>query len=164
MASIADQIAYRSHDVEDSITAGILAPEDYHAARLPLWDEVWAELGRIGDAHVRLPQVTRRLINRMVGDVLGETARRLEAHAACAVVDDVYGAQAVLVDFSAALRAAQRRAGGVPLERFYKDYRVLRGMVKGQMVISRIFQHFADRARGTGACSRRGCRATMRRP
>ncbi len=81
VASIADQIAYRSHDVEDSITAGILSAEDYHHAGIVLWDEVWREMGRIDDERVRLPQVTRRLINRMVTDVLGETARRLEHHA-----------------------------------------------------------------------------------
>lgn len=142
VASIADQIAYRSHDVEDSITAGILAPEDYHAAGLTLWDEVWEEMGRIEDERVRLPQVTRRLINRMASDVLEETARRLSAQGV-RDVEGVYRAQAVLVDFSAAFAPQNAALGAFLFDRFYKDYRVLRGTVKGQMVIARIFEHFA---------------------
>lgn len=140
VASIADQIAYRSHDVEDSITAGILAPEDYHAAGIALWDEVWSEMGRIDDARVRLPQVTRRLINRMVGDVLAETARRLEANG-IASADDVFRARAVLVDFSAEMTPLNDALGDFLMARFYQDHRVRRGTVKGQMIVERLFNH-----------------------
>ncbi len=146
VASIADQIAYRSHDVEDSITAGILTPEDYHHAALSLWDEVWGELGEISDERVRLPQVTRRLINMMVGDVLQETARRLKAHGITGV-EDVYGARAVLVDFSDHLKPRNDQLGEFLYERFYYDYRVRRGTAKGQMIIERLFNHLAHHAR-----------------
>lgn len=143
VASIADQIAYRSHDVEDSITAGILTEEDYHAAGIALWDGVWAEMGRIDDARVRLPQVTRRLINRMVRDVHHETARRLEANN-IRTLSDVQQAQAVLVDFSTEFAPQNEALGTFLFERFYKDYRVLRGTVKGQMIIARLFTHFVE--------------------
>ena len=49
VVSIADQIAYRSHDVEDSIVTGILALADFHSAGLLLWSEVWEEMGVIED-------------------------------------------------------------------------------------------------------------------
>ncbi len=141
VASIADQIAYRSHDVEDSITAGILSPQDYHASGVALWREVWAEMGEIRDERVRLPQVTRRLINRMVSDVLSETARRLSAHG-IATLDDVYNAQADLVGFSAGFTPLNEALGRFLFDAFYKDYRVLRGTVKGQGIIERLFTHF----------------------
>jgi len=150
VASIADQIAYRSHDVEDSITAGILTPEDYHAGGVALWDEVWREMGAIRDERVRLPQVTRRLINRMVSDVLAETARRLQQHNV-ATLEDVYGAQAVLVDFSDELKPLNDALGAFLMARFYQDFRVLRGTAKGQMIIHRLFNHISEHARGHGS-------------
>ena len=113
-------------------------PEDYHAAGVALWDEVWREMGSISDARVRLPQVTRRLINRMVSDVLAETARRLTQHA-IAALEDVYGAQAVLVDFSDAMKPLNDALGDFLMARFYQDFRVLRGTAKGQMIIHRLF-------------------------
>lgn len=146
VASVADQIAYRSHDVEDSVTAGVLTLEDYHAAGLELWDEVWGEMGEATDERVRLPQVTRRLINRMVGDVLNETARRLEAHS-IATVDDVYNAKAVLVDFSSELQPLNNALGEFLMANFYSDYRVRRGTTKGQMIIERLFIYFSTTAK-----------------
>jgi len=141
VASIADQIAYRSHDVEDSITAGILSLEDYHQAEISLWDEVWEDIGLIEDERVRLPQVTRQLINRMVADVLHETERRLLQHK-IKTLEDVYSSQAVLIDFSAEFSPRNEQLGGFLMERFYSDYRVRRGTVKGQGIIERLFNHF----------------------
>lgn len=146
VASIADQIAYRSHDVEDSITAGILSLDDYHSAGLTLWDEVWAEMGQIDDPRVRLPQLTRRLINRMVTDVLEETARRLKEHGVLSLAD-VYRAQAVLVDFSGGLGPLNEALGAFLMQRFYMDYRVRRGTTKGQMIVARLFTHLSEHAR-----------------
>ncbi|MBN2082948.1 HD domain-containing protein [bacterium] len=146
VASIADQIAYRSHDVEDSITAGVLTLDDYHQAGLQLWNEVWSEMGEISDARVRLPQVTRRLINRMVTDVLAEIARRIAANGIQSV-DDVYTARAVLADFSDALKPLNDALGAFLYEHFYFDYRVRRGTAKGQMIIERLFHHFAEHSK-----------------
>jgi dGTPase len=143
VASIADQIAYRSHDVEDTITAGILSEADWRGAGVTLWDEVWAEMGEISDARVRLPQVTRRLINRMVTDVLAETARRLKANNISSL-DDVYNASAVLVDFSAELTPRNDELGAFLMASFYHDYRVRRGTAKGQMIIARLFDYFEE--------------------
>jgi len=98
-------------------------------------------MGAIADERVRLPQATRRLINRMVSDVLAETARRLEHHG-IASIDDVYTAQAVLVDFSDGFKPRNDELGAFLMERFYRDYRVLRGTMKGQMIIERLFHHF----------------------
>ncbi len=141
VVSIADQIAYRSHDVEDSIVTGILTLDDYHGAGLKLWDEVWEEMGRIDDERVRLPQVTRRLINRMVTDILQETARRLTLHG-IRTVDDVTAVQAVLAGFSADFAPLNEALGDFLMARFYRDYRVRRGTTKGQMIIERLFNHF----------------------
>ena len=143
VASVADQIAYRSHDLEDSIVSGTLSITDYGASGLRIWKQVWDEMGEIDDERVRLPQVTRRLINLMVGDVLAETRRRMES-AKIRTTEDVAQAQQVLVDFSADFAPLNDELGEFLMRRFYLDYRVRRGTVKGQMIIERLFTHLRD--------------------
>jgi dGTPase len=103
-------------------------------------------MGEIADARVRLPQLTRRLINLMVTDVLNETARRL-AQNGIAALADVYQARAVLVDFSDELKPRNDALGAFLYENFYFDYRVKRGTTKGQMIVARLFGHFKDHPR-----------------
>ena len=143
VTSIADLIAYRSHDVEDSIVTGILKMDDYHAAGLHLWNEVWQEIGESCDEAVRLPQVTRRLINRMATDALEETAQRL-ADSGIKTAEDVKQAQSVLVGFSEEFAPLNDALGVFLMERFYLDYRVRRGTAKGQMIIERLYNHFEN--------------------
>jgi dGTPase len=171
VASIADEIAYHSHDVEDSLVTGVLTVEDWNASGVRLWDEVWNKPLMNDDLRltiedlsttdggtanrrqssidnrqlrieVRLAQLTRNLIDRMSSDVLAETARRIEA-GGIATLDDVYGAQSVLVGFSAEFLALRDELRAFLYDSYYKSYRVLRGTVKGQMIIRRLFEHFA---------------------
>ena len=141
VASIADEIAYHSHDVEDSLVTGVLTEDDWNHSGVRLWDEVWNSSSphRI---EVRLAQLTRGLIDRMSSDVLAETARRIEAGSIRAL-DDVYSARSVLVGFSAEFMALRDELRAFLYDSYYKSYRVLRGTVKGQMIIRRLFEHFA---------------------
>jgi dGTPase len=142
VASVADEIAYHSHDVEDSLVTGYLSEMDYRSARLELWDEV--EEGLAGHVlPVRMAQLTRRLIDVLARDVLAETARRIAA-AGVASLDDVYRAQTVLVGFSQDMARRKGELRNFLFERFYKSHRVLRGTVKGQMIIKRLFHHFTE--------------------
>jgi dGTPase len=143
VASAADEIAYHSHDVEDSLVTGYLSEMDYRAARLELWDEVADGLAGL-PLPVRMAQLTRRLINALSSDVLSETARRL-ARAGVATGDDIYRAQTVLVGFSADMERRKRELRNFLFDHFYKSHRVLRGTVKGQMIIKRLFEHFTAR-------------------
>ncbi|MCB1187090.1 dNTP triphosphohydrolase [bacterium] len=143
VASIADQIAYRSHDLEDSIVSGTLSIQDWMTSGLEIWQQVWDEMGEIEDERVRLPQVTRRLINLMVGDVLAETQRRMR-EAKVATDADVAAAKVDLVGFSSGFAPLNDELGRFLMDRFYQDHRVRRGTVKGQMIIERLFTHMRD--------------------
>jgi dGTPase len=160
VASIADEIAYHSHDVEDSLVTGVLSEDDWNASGVRLWDEVWNSGGadtlvcqprerpQTGVSapqtriEVRLAQLTRNLIDRMCSDVLAETARRIEA-AQIRSLGDVYSARSVLVGFSAEFMQLRDELRAFLYGSYYKSYRVLRGTVKGQMIIRRLFEHFA---------------------
>jgi dGTPase len=143
VASISDEIAYHSHDVEDSLVTGVLTVDDYRRAGLTLWNEVW-DGADTRLSPVALAQVTRGLIDRMAGDVLAETARRLEA-ADVQSLDAVFSAPGPLVSFSETFKVLRDELRTFLYDSFYKSYRVLRGTVKGQMIVRRLFEHFAGR-------------------
>jgi dGTPase len=79
-ASIADDLAYDAHDIDDGLRAGLL--DFVELTEVPA-------LGRLAAAIVRdypglgperlVPELVRRLINWLVEDVLTETSRRLGA-------------------------------------------------------------------------------------
>lgn len=140
VASLADEIAYHSHDVEDSLVTGYLTLRDYTSSGIELWHEVYDGLDQYPET-VQLAQLTRRLIDLQVSDALAETARRM-SFAGIQSLDDVYRAGTVLVGFSEAFMQRRNALRTFLFDNFYKSYRVLRGTVKGQMIIQRLFEHF----------------------
>ncbi len=80
LAAIADDIAYDAHDIDDGLRAGLFCIDDI--AQVPL---VRAILGEIVSGHSALDhgrtghELVRRLITRMIEDVIAETGRRLDA-------------------------------------------------------------------------------------
>jgi dGTPase len=80
VAALADDIAYDAHDIDDGLRAGLIAPDQLAGVPLvgDILHEVRArhpdlELGRL------IQEVTRRVITRMVEDVIAETLARIAA-------------------------------------------------------------------------------------
>src|SRR5690606_29503178 len=100
IANIADAIAYNNHDVDDGCRAGLLSIEQLRDE--PLFGEQfdavcrrWPDL----DGKRLLYETIRRMINRLVGDLIESTARALE-EAAPESIDEVRAAGGPLVRFS----------------------------------------------------------------
>ena len=140
VASIADAIAYRSHDVEDGLSSGVLTEAELDASGLELWLMIRERLGDIAGP-ARMSQLARHLIDIMVLDVLAETERRL-GDAGISSVEDVRRHKGVLVGMGSELDKANQELGRFLYENFYKDYRVARLMAKGQEIIQRMFETF----------------------
>jgi dGTPase len=108
VAAIADDIAYDNHDVDDGLRSGILDMEAL--LQLPFVQRHWAA---IEARHPGLSQerkqraLGRDQIGTMVGDVLGETRRRI-AETGVASIDDVRAAGRALVGFSDGLGHEER--------------------------------------------------------
>src|SRR6185369_6581344 len=89
VAAISDDIAYDNHDIDDGLRAGLLDMDEL--LTLPMVKRLWDE---IGDRHPGLSMdrkqraLVRDMIGCMVGDVLGETERRVR-EAGVASIDDV---------------------------------------------------------------------------
>jgi dGTPase len=108
VAAIADDIAYDNHDIDDGLRSRILNLDAL--IERPFVARLWADIER---RHPGLEQ-TRKLkalvrdgIGTMVGDVLGETRRRI-AEAGVEAIVEVRTAGRPLVGFSAEMQAAER--------------------------------------------------------
>ncbi|MBB6309150.1 deoxyguanosinetriphosphate triphosphohydrolase [Xanthobacter tagetidis] len=142
VAALADDIAYDVHDLDDGLRARLFTVDDL--AGLPLVGAALAEVrGRYPGLDVprTVNEVMRRLITRLIEDVVGETSNRVSASGvACAA--DVRALGRPLVAFSDAVREEEKAIKGFLFPHMYRHPRVVRIMGDAQGVIRDLFAHF----------------------
>ena len=144
IAALADDIAYDAHDIDDGLRADLFTLGEI--ATVPLVGDI------VRDIQVRYPsleparrvhEVGRRLITRMIEDVIAESGRRvaaLEPRDAAAVRN----AGAPLVGFSTEMAKVDAAIKGFLYPRMYRHVRVMRVMDDATSVIRDLFAHFTN--------------------
>jgi dGTPase len=142
VAALADDIAYNAHDIDDGLRAELFALDDL--GEVPL---AAALIGEIRRMHPRLDtsrtahELVRRVITRMIEDVISETGARLAALAPRSVVD-VRNAQRQVGSFSAAMVEADRAIKGFLSPRMYRHPRVMSIMTDAEGVVCDLFNRY----------------------
>jgi dGTPase len=142
VAALADDIAYNNHDVDDGLRAGLFSVADL--ADLPLVGPVfqWVAAEYPGLEEPRLiHESIRRLIDRMVGDLIDETRLRLAASGA-RLADEVRALAGPVAGFSAEMRRNDRVLKDFLLERMYRHDRVKRMTSMAHSVVHDLFSIF----------------------
>ena len=142
IAALADDIAYNNHDIDDGLRAGLFAVADL--AEVPLVGPVFAEVGGRypGLDETRLiHESIRRLIDRMVRDLVAETRGRL-ARSGVRTVEEVRRLGEPIAGFSPQMRNHDRALKRFLSERMYRHYRVNRMSSKARRVVRELFQLF----------------------
>jgi len=140
VASLADDIAYDNHDLDDGLRAGLFAIADLRG--VPLVGPAFAEVERLhrGLDEARLiHEAIRRLIDRMVTDVVEESRRRI----AEACVNSAAGLRRqgrAVIGFSPAMREEERGLRAFLFERMYRHYRVNRMASKAHRIVRELFE------------------------
>jgi dGTPase len=120
VAAIADDIAYDTHDIDDGVRAGLLSAADL--AELPLTREAFGEVERLYGA-ISFPrglhETLRRVMSRMIRDVLAETQRRV-ALLAPEDADAVRYAPTALAGFSPEMAGQEAALKRGLFERVYR--------------------------------------------
>ncbi len=167
--AIADDIAYDAHDIDDGLRARMFTMDEL--AALPLIGDILAEIdsgsrlppgppsltlprkrGRAGwgqgegregglEPSRRAHELVRRLIARMIEDVIGHS-QHLIGQRTPGSVEDIRRAGAPMVSFSPAMAAADRAIKAFLFPRMYRHPRIVRIMSDAQSVVTDLFARY----------------------
>jgi dGTPase len=142
VAAIADDIAYDAHDIDDGLRAGLFGVDDLRI--MPLTAEMIADIAKrypeLDDAR-RGAELVRELISYLIGAVVSEARRRLEA-AKPESVDDVRNHGQVLIAFPAGAAQAEADIKAFLKLRMYRHPRVMRVMGKAEQILFDLFARY----------------------
>lgn len=144
VASIADDIAYNAHDIDDGLRAGLfdvidLADVPLAGTALNTVLSTYQNLERSRMVH----ETVRRVISAMVGDVVKETRKRA-TRAKVTTADDVRQMGKPLVGFSPQLAENNRVLQLFLSRRMYKHERVQDIMGRAQRVVTQLFEAYMN--------------------
>jgi dGTPase len=141
-AAIADDIAYDAHDIDDGLRAELFPLDDLREVALA-GEAVREVTARYPDLEAprRTHEVVRRLITRMIEDVIACSRERLAALKPRSA-DAVRAAGAPVVGFSPQMHAADAAIKGFLYPRMYRHARVARIMADAEGVVRDLYAHF----------------------
>ncbi|NNG05512.1 MAG: deoxyguanosinetriphosphate triphosphohydrolase [Inquilinus sp.] len=142
VAAIADGIAYSNHDIDDGFRAGLLKLDALRAAPL-IGAAIEAVERRYPGLEPRrlIHESVRRLIDRMVTDLLAETRHRLDALAP-ADADAVRGAGEPVVAFAPEMAEADRALRAYLFRHMYRHDDVNRETARARRIVQDLFSAF----------------------
>src|SRR6266481_1406077 len=142
VASIADDIAYDAHDIDDGLRAGLFEVDDLKL--MPLTGGMIADIAK---RHPRLDddrrgaELVRELISYLVGAVVSEARRRLDT-AKPKSVDDVRNHGETLITFSQSAAEAEAEIKSFLKQRMYRHPRVMRVMGEAEQILFDLFARY----------------------
>ena len=141
IASIADDIAYNNHDLEDGLRAGLFTIKKI--STIPY-------VSKIINKHIKkiknfrkeiiINQIVRDLINLMVTDVISTTNKNLK-EICPRKVNDIYKQNFLIVDFSEKMKKIDIEIKDFLKRNMYNNKKVLSNTNKGKKVIAGLFKY-----------------------
>lgn len=147
LTNLADEIAYNNHDVDDGLRAGLITIEQLKSVGLfnRCYEHVIHDFPRL-DQRRTIHEIVRRMIHRLVVDLIETSQRRLDV-VAPANLEAVRDQPEALIAFSEDTRAANDQLKKFLREGLYRHYRVHRMSTKARRVVQELFAAFMHDAR-----------------
>ena len=143
LIDLADEIAYNTADLDDGYESRVLTLAGIREG-VRAFDTFYREAEqRHPKAHVKLRfnEAIRRMLNRMVTDLVGNTRRQLE-QAGVQSAEDVRRFRSRLAAFSAEVDADRRATKGFLYERLYYSPELVPEKDHAERVIRDLFEHW----------------------
>ena len=140
IASISDDIAYNSHDLEDGLNADLFNIEDLKHINI-LSDIIKNNKKKINNTNKKLilRQIIREIINEMVKDVIKTTKRNIKTYKIKSI-KDVYKNEVPLISFSKNMALFDLNIKNFLKEKMYYSKQVMKKTNYGKKVIKNLFQ------------------------
>ncbi len=139
IASISDDIAYNSHDLEDGLKSNLFQLEDLNSIPI-LKNIVFKHKKKIKNYSVDLiiRQIVRELINVMVEDIIINTKNNIKK-TKIKNLNDVYKAKYPIVTFSKKMRKFDKKIKIFLRKKMYYHKKVKRNTNQGKKIIKKLF-------------------------
>ncbi|MGL9718314.1 MAG: deoxyguanosinetriphosphate triphosphohydrolase [Wolbachia sp.] len=144
VASIADDIAYSVHDLDDALRADLVTVKDL--LDIPLIGKTFKD---VKSRYSKLPKCKlvheslSRTIGIMISDVVSQTKKNIEDHKIKSV-EDVRSLNKMLVTFSPEVVNATKEMKKFNMEKIYRSYKLNRTMNKAKRIVQELFQCFYE--------------------
>ncbi len=139
IASISDDIAYNSHDLEDGIKANLIRTDELK--NIPILSSIISKhkkyLNNL-NKELALRQIIREIINEMVKDVILNTKKNLKKEKIKSI-KDIHNCNKLIVNFSDTMKLFDVTIKGFLREKMYFSDNVLNKTNKGKKIIRLLF-------------------------
>ena len=139
LASISDDIAYNSHDLEDGLRAKLYKIKDLN--NIPVLSKIinkHKKFIKLKGSELVLRAIIRDIINEMVNDVIINTKKNIKKQKIYSI-KDIYNSNSLLVNFSKEMELFDMSIKSFLKERMYFSENVLKKTNDGKKIIKVLF-------------------------
>ena len=145
VASIADDIAYNNHDLEDGFRAGLFSINEFTStAYISNLVNKHAKNAKNFRKEIIINQIIRELINIMVNDVILTTNKNLKKYKPKSI-NDIYLQNDLMVSFSKKMKKVDNIIKEFLKNKMYNHKKVLVNTNKGKKIIKSLFSHLSKK-------------------
>ncbi len=144
VVNIADEIAFVSHDLDDSIKSGIVIESEFNQSSLytEIKNEINKRFKKMDNKRIHY-QIIRRLIDVLITDVIENSISNLK-NLDIMNVDEVRNHSTSIISFSKPMKEKLDELKRILFEKFYNNYQIETFYYKAQHIVSALFRHYTS--------------------
>ena len=144
LVSVADEIAYNNHDLDDGLLSGLISDKELQEVRIwGMVQDIIKKSGQNEHPGIKRAQSVRALINYLVMDLFEASTRRI-AESGVKDISEVRNFPEPLIGFSPRVADENKELMLFLSERLYKNYRVVRMTEKAKRIVRDLFKTYDE--------------------